>query len=100
MNVATTAEAMPTKIEVSDPLIVFFSTSRPHLSPPKGSVASRTRCSAFASTFLSARISDMTSASGSTLFSSAVSGGSGPPGTFPAFSDAMTSPIGSTIFDW
>ncbi len=41
MNVASSAAARPTKIETSEPFTTFFSTSRPHLSPPKGSVSER-----------------------------------------------------------
>ena len=67
MNTATSAEASPTKIDVSEPLIVFASTSRPHLSPPKGSVAARSAAAATGPPLaLSALMSAMTSASGST----------------------------------
>ena len=71
MNVATSAAASPTKIDVSDPLIVFAITSRPHLSAPNGSVARRSAAVVAATgppagARLPASMSFMTSASGST----------------------------------
>src|SRR5690242_21795174 len=79
-NVASAAEARPTKIDVSDPLIVFLRTSRPHLSPPKGSVALRSTGLASASTPLPARMSAITAASGSTDSELSVAGCVAPDG--------------------
>src|SRR4029450_9387444 len=91
---------MPTKIEVSEPLIVFLRTSRPHLSPPKASVALRASAGAVSPvTPLPALMSAITSASGATDFSSAAGAPPGAVAGWPPFSSAMTSPIGSTIFD-
>jgi len=41
ISVASTAANMPTKIEISAPLIALDSTSRPRRSPPKASVSAR-----------------------------------------------------------
>src|SRR5438094_1582617 len=92
---------MPTKIDVSEPLIVFLSTSRPHLSPPNGNVALRSSMGAVASFFapLPPRISAMMSAKGSTDFSSSAGAAGTSDGALPAFNCAITSPIGSTICD-
>ena len=43
MMVASNAATRPTKIDISAPLTAFCSTSRPHLSPPNGSVSARWR---------------------------------------------------------
>ena len=98
ISVATAAAARPTKIEVSEPLIVLAMTSRPHLSPPKGSVAART--SAGAAVTAGAPLPDwmsfITSASGSTVDDGAAS----PPAAgFSPFNSAITSPIGSTTVE-
>src|SRR5207253_10549151 len=77
---ASTAAARPTKIDVSDPLTVFFSTSRPHLSPPKGSVARRSSATTASPFPWPLRMSAITSASGSTLFSSSAAGAAGAAG--------------------
>ena len=91
---------MPTKIDVSEPLIVFAITSRPHLSPPKGSVAARASAGAAvtAGAPLPARMSAITSASGSTVDD----GAGAAPGCRRAcspFNSAITSPIGSTTVE-
>jgi hypothetical protein len=86
-------------------LIVFFRTSRPHLSPPKGSVALRSTGFAVAFDASLFRISAITSASGSTDGSSALGAAAGggvataSPGVRPAFNASITSPMGSTMFD-
>src|SRR5688572_4293977 len=121
MNVATNAAARPTKIDVSDPLIVFFSTSRPHLSAPNGNVAARASTGTAAVSALPFWMSAMMSASGSTLvlaagadfcdwisFITSASGstvvgavdvGDDAGGAVP-LSCAITSPSGSTTVDW
>ena len=102
MNVATAAAARPTKIEVSEPLIAFLSTSRPHLSPPKGSVgAPRLRDIGAAPTWPSFRMSAITSASGSTDLPVSADGGAtaAAAGFFSPRISASTSASGSTTSD-
>ena len=96
---ATIADMMPTKIEVSEPLTVFAMMSRPHLSPPKGSVALRASAAAgsAAAPPFDARMSAITSASGSTLLPSDGAAGAEGAAGFAPFSSAITSASGSTI---
>jgi hypothetical protein len=87
---------MPTKIEVCEPLITFFSTSRPHLSPPKGKVAARV-ATASARPAPFALMSAITSASGSTLLVSGAGGDASPGLVAPALIAASASASGSAI---
>ena len=100
-SVATHAAARPTKIEVSEPLITFFSTSRPHLSPPRGNVCARASAATVATALL--LMSAITSASGSTVLLSSAAAPSGALGTAPpslriaASASASGSSIGSSV---
>src|SRR5438309_5258135 len=100
-SVATHAAASPTKIDVSEPLITFFSTSRPHLSPPNGNVGARASAATLATALL--LMSAITSASGSTVLLSSAAEPSGAFGAAPpslriaASASASGSSTGSSV---